>query len=79
MTAPTMRLPPTAKRPKVSMTWPAAPAPSPPCEEDEPGGGDVEREPEERGDEQQRGEDGEVHRAGQAQRHQEHQHRERRR
>ncbi len=31
MTMPTTRLPPTAKRPKVSMRWPAAPGPSPPC------------------------------------------------
>ena len=30
MTRPTTRLPPTAKRPKVSIMWPAAPGPSPP-------------------------------------------------
>ena len=30
MTMPTTRLPPTAKRPKVSMRWPAAPGPSAP-------------------------------------------------
>jgi hypothetical protein len=44
-------------------------------EQDEPGGGDVEREPEEGGDEQQRREDREVERAGEAERGQEHEQR----
>ena len=59
MMTPTASEPPVTKLPKASTTWPAAAVPSCGVGQNQPRGGDVEHQPEERHGQQQRGEDGE--------------------